>query len=744
VSNKRISHRSFFGALAAQQAQILDNNRFSLDNAASPRDTFSFRGFSSAASSDDSSTAADDSTDVKYQICRRKGMRNVAIIAHVDHGKTTMVDELLLAARKSHPTDSSSNDSPRGLDRLMDSGDLEKERGITITSKVTRVDYKSASGKAMILNIVDTPGHSDFSGEVDRILSMVDGVCLLVDAVEGPMTQTKYVLSRALSAGLKPIVVLNKCDRMEALSQLDSGETEKRLNDLFAALGATDDQMDYVTMYASAREGWCVLDDPFQALDLGSDGYDGSEEYSMRHMLEAIVDIIPEPAVRSYNLDAAKEEETLEGEIFQDDPFSMAVVSVGSDAYLGRTCMGRIVSGSVAISDTVALLRRNSSGEAPAAPTSVSGLFCYEGVSRKPMDTRAFAGDCVTLAGVPDSVAVGDTITSATNPVLKPIDTPPLAPPTLCMEFGANNGPLAGLEPGTIVTSSKIRARLIAETDNNVTLRVEKSATDAEKTTVYARGELQLGILIEQMRREGYEIILSPPKVLTHKDPETNQEFEPFEEVIVDVDSEYSGTIVSALTGKRKGILVEMKESSDGKSRLIFEVPSRGLLGFSSEIASATKGSAVVNHVFLENRHHLGVLESSFGKPKLVCNSSGKATGHALMALSSRGTLFVSPGDELYSGMVIGENAKTGPDLEVNAVRTKELTNMRTKSTDENVKLAPAKKLTLEEMIGYMSEDEVIEVTPTRIRLRKTQLDPGVRERDARARAKQIRSMKSK
>jgi len=674
----------------------------------------------------------------EYQICRRKGIRNVAIIAHVDHGKTTLVDELLTSAKKSI------EGSSEALDRLMDSGDLEKERGITITSKVTRVPYKQeATGESLVLNIVDTPGHADFSGEVDRILSMVDGVCLLVDAVEGPMTQTKYVLSRALQAGLKPICILNKCDRPEAVSRLDSGETETKLVELFEALGASEEQTDFVTMYASAREGWIVKEDPFVALELSADGYNKEEtdEHSMRHLLDAIVDIIPEPAARRYDTSVEKDT-SLEGDSFGEDPFALAVVSVGSDSYLGRTCTGRIVSGSISVGDGVSLLAREGQQSDELPSSSVSGLFCYEGVSRKPMEAFACAGDCVTLAGVPESVAVGDTITSKSNPVKEPIDTPPLAPPTLSMDFGTNNGPLAGSEPGTIVASSKIRERLVAETDNNVTLKIEKSSSDAEKTTVYARGELQLGILVEQMRREGFEMILTPPRVLTVKDPETDELLEPFEEVIVDVDSEFSGAVVSSLTNTRKGQLVEMTETPDGKARLLFHAPSRGLLGFSAEIASETRGSAVVNHVFLENRPHIGMLESSYGKPKLVCNTSGKATSYALQALSNRGTLFVEPGDELYSGMVVGEQARVGPDLEVNAVRAKEVTNMRTQSKDETVRLAPPVKLSLEEMIGYMAEDEVIEVTPKSIRLRKAILDGNVRERAARNRAKQLRTNK--
>eukprot|EP00522_Entomoneis_paludosa_P014935 CAMPEP_0172452940 /NCGR_PEP_ID=MMETSP1065-20121228/10456_1 /TAXON_ID=265537 /ORGANISM="Amphiprora paludosa, Strain CCMP125" /LENGTH=776 /DNA_ID=CAMNT_0013205085 /DNA_START=103 /DNA_END=2433 /DNA_ORIENTATION=- len=754
-SSTSLLRRSFSGAIASQQSHLFSAPSTKRQQGVVPclhqPPLFSFhhnttsleytgRGFSSTSVVEENTEGEAD-----YQVFRRKGLRNVAIIAHVDHGKTTLVDELLMAAQKSH---ANHNPEAESLDRLMDSGDLEKERGITITSKVTRVNYQQAgSGDPYVLNIVDTPGHADFSGEVDRILSMVDGVCLVVDAVEGPMTQTKYVLSRALSAGLKPIVVLNKCDRPEAVSPLDSGETETKLMNLFEALGADEDQIDFITMYASAREGWVVLEDPFVALELAADGYKGEEEHSMKHLLEAIIDNIPEPSARLYEPEAAgitagDDSKSLEGTDFEKDPFSLAIVSVGRDSYLGRTCTGRIVSGSVALGDEVTLLARGATDSATAPSSLVSGLFCYEGVSRIPMEGRAFAGDCVTVAGVPDDVAVGDTITSKANPVKQAIDTPPLAPPTLSMDFGSNNGPLAGKEPNTIVASSKIRDRLVAETDNNVTLKIEKSEADSEKTTVYARGELQLGILVEQMRREGFEMMLSPPRVLTTIDPDSGEEMEPFEEVIIDVDAEYSGTVVSSLTNTRKGQLVEMNDSADGKTRLLFQVPSRGLLGFSSEIASATRGSAVVNHVFLENRPHLGLLESSFGKPKLVCNTSGKATSYALQSLSARGTLFVEPGDELYSGMVVGENSKSGPDVEVNAVRAKEVTNMRAAAKDDTVRLAPPMKLSLEQMIGYMAQDEVIEVTPSSIRLRKAILDSAERDRAARLRAKQIRAMK--
>ena len=389
---------------------------------------------------------------------------------------------------------------------------------------------------------------------------MVDGVCLVVDAAEGPMTQTKYVLSSAIAMGLQPVVVLNKCDRPDALQRLDSGETEEALADLFDSLGASDAAKNHVTMYASARQGWIVEEDPFQAMELANEEGGGeatvdTSEFGMETLLNVLIREIPEPTVQSYVSPDSNDDATTsqEGEYFANDKFSLAAITVGFDQYLGRTCTGRIVSGSVQAGDVVQVLPRDAGDDAATATanetTTVSGVFVYAGIERKPYEARAFAGDCVTLTGVPENIAVGDTLTGASDPVPCAIDTPPLAPPTLSMDFGANNGPLAGKE-GTIIASSKIRDRLVSETDNNVTLKVEKSTTDGEKTVVYARGELQLGILVEQMRREGFELVISPPRILTYEDETTGKVMEPFEEVVVDVDAEYAGMIVSALTGK--------------------------------------------------------------------------------------------------------------------------------------------------------------------------------------------------
>ena len=539
----------------------------------------------------------------------------------------------------------------------MDSGDLEKERGITITSKVTRLDYTTNDGdKNYIINVVDTPGHADFAGEVDRILGTVDGVVLVVDAGEGPKSQTKYVLSCALKLGLKPIVVLNKADREESLLRLEGGETELELMDLFEALGADDDQMEYRTLYGSARGGW-ITEDVDVALKIANDGgvdKDGASS-NMSGLLNAILEDIPEPSLHWYG-ESSNEE--INASDFVDQPFSMTATTVGMDPYLGRTCTGRIYSGQINIGDAVTLLKRQDRSDSEVAnngggpSSSVTGLFINRGVSRASLEPAvASAGDIVTLAGIPESMKVGDTLTSTDNQVPNAIDTPPLAPPTLSCLFGANNGPLAGRE-GTIVASSRVRSRLINETDNNVTLTVELCEADAEKTVVFGRGELQIGILVEQMRREGYEMIITPPQIITSTCPTTGQQLEPYEEVVVDVDSEYSGTVVNALTGSRKGILVEMVDDAQGKARLKFEIPSRGLLGFGPEVATATRGTAVMHHMYLEDREYAGPIGRGSDRGKLVCNEMGKATLFALESLQARGTLFVEPGEMVYPGMV--------------------------------------------------------------------------------------------
>lgn len=668
--------------------------------------------------------SAQPSTDSEEPNRSVNHIRNVAIVAHVDHGKTTIVDELLRCA-------SESNEKSDNL--VMDCGDLERERGITITSKVTRLDYNS-NNEHRVINVVDTPGHADFAGEVDRILTMIDGVCLIVDAAEGAMAQTKYVLSRALKMGLRPIVVLNKCDKDDAWARIEDGEVEVELLETFDNLGANDDQMEYVTVYASGKAGWATLDmDVARKFAEGAESVDG-EETSMRVLLDSILENIPAPIVKETRgvVDATKE------------PFAMAVTTVGRDNFLGRLCTGRIYSGEISKNDAVALIQRDMSTEdieKAALPSSnITGMFVNRGVSRTELeDSVASAGDIVTLAGVPESIAVGDTLTLKSNPIDHALSTPPINPPTLSMEIGANTSPFAGKE-GTIVASSRVRDRLYSETDNNVTLSVSKSELDPERSVVHARGELQLGILIEEMRREGYEMTISPPKIITTKCPDTGVELEPFEEVIIDVENEFSGTVIEALTGSRKGLLLEMSDSADGKTRLVFEVPTRGLLGFPSEIATATRGTAVVNHLFLENREYAGNI-GGVEKGKLVSNDQGKANLYSLFNIAKRGTLFIEAGETVYSGMVIGENSRPG-DLEVNCVRAKETSNVRTVNKDEKMYVPPPKRYTIEELIGYMNEDEVLEVTPKSIRLRKTELDQGARERLARTRKKQMMATK--
>ncbi|KAL7539793.1 hypothetical protein ACHAXR_009619 [Thalassiosira sp. AJA248-18] len=775
-TNNGKSSSSHFATNLLRSTSPSSSSNYHLNNAI--QTTSSIAHFSSAAAAASVDDDDEDPSSKSYTIQRRQGIRNVAIVAHVDHGKTTLVDELLkIASASSSSSSSSENDNTTESnnnksndetsssskdsegERLMDSGELEKERGITITSKVTRLDYNSNDNKQYIINVVDTPGHADFAGEVDRILSTVDGIVLVVDAGEGPKSQTKYVLSRALSLGLVPIVVLNKADRMESLGRLESGTTELELMDLFENLGATAEQMEYRTLFGSARGGW-VTEDGDLAVEIAKKKKSGMEDAScMRGLLDAILEDIPAPSVHWYGDTVAGDGD--DGDVvaknvddFVNEPFSMTANTVGYDPYLGRTCTGRIYSGQISTGDAITLLRRkdeddtgggdsSSAGNNTTGPRSeVSGMFANRGVSRAPLDPpTAYAGDIVMLTGVPESMAVGDTLTSTNNMVPSAVDTPPLAPPTLSCFFGANNGPLSGQE-GKFVASSQVRARLVSETDNNVTLTVDKCESDAEKTVVFGRGELQIGILVEQMRREGYEMIITPPQILTTTCPTTGNKLEPYEEVVVDVDAEYSGTVVNALTGNRKGVLVEMMDDSQGKTRMRFEIPSRGLLGFGPEIATATRGTAVMHHCYLEDREHAGTISTGSDAGKLVSNAQGKATLHALDTLSARGTLYVAPGEMVYPGMVIGENSKPG-DLEVNPVRAKALNNMRTQNKEEKVYLSPPKRMNVEELIGFMNEDEVIEVTPLNVRLRKVELDAGVRERAARARKKQLESLKN-
>jgi len=507
-SNKSIMHRCFTSSVSSKPSNALLSPSFINMNR---RITMCTRAFS-AETSDDTHTQED--------LRKVHHIRNVAIVAHVDHGKTTIVDELLRCASETISGGAKQNET-----LVMDCGDLERERGITITSKVTRLDYHHIGSDEMkTINVVDTPGHADFAGEVDRILTMIDGVCLVVDAAEGAMAQTKYVLSRALKMGLKPIVILNKCDKDDAWGRIEDGEVEVELLETFDSLGANDEQMDYVTVYASGKSGWATLDmDVARKITTGEMKFDGTET-SMRVLLDTILDNIPAPVIASnkgiYDPD--------------QEPFAMAATTVGRDNFLGRLCTGRIESGSISKIDAVALIPRDMTPDgiknATLASSNITGMFVNRGVLRTELESLvACAGDIVTLAGVPDSIAVGDTLTLKSNPIDHALNTPPINPPTISMEIGANTSPMAGME-GTIVASARVRERLYSETDNNVTLSVTKSETDAERSVVHARGELQLGILIEQMRREGFELTVSPPKIITTKCELTGQELEPFEE----------------------------------------------------------------------------------------------------------------------------------------------------------------------------------------------------------------------
>ena len=595
-------------------------------------------------------------------------IRNCAIIAHVDHGKTTMMDKLLEFCGTS-----------LSAVCAMDSNEHEKERGITIMSKYTRLHYKGHT-----LHVVDTPGHADFGGEVERILSMVDGVVLLVDASEGPMSQTKFVLSKALAANKPAIVVLNKIDR----DGHRADEVESDIFELFCALTSNDALLDYPIMYASGRQGWVTTD---------AKQIPGKD---VTPLLDMIVSHFP----------AAKTADAVNG------PFAFCVNTIQTDNHLGRIVTGKVESGKVSIGDKIKVMSRDGK---PLFPESkVTKLFYLEGLKKVDVDV-AYAGEIVSLAGC--EAGVTDTVCSPDCTV--PVPTIPISPPVISMTFGPNDSPLNGKE-GNKLTSSMIKDRLQKEIENNVTLQLKPSA-DPEALDVQGRGELQIGILVETMRREGFELTVSPPRVLAVVGDDGVSR-EPFEEVTVDVDPELSGVIIDNMSN-RKGNMVEFKDIGN-RSRLIFHAPSRGLMGFRHEVMSATRGSATVNSTF----SHYGEVNltefSGLKKGKLVSMETGTTTGYSLTAVEERGTLFVGVNEAVYEGMVIGESARTG-ELDVNPCKAKKLTNMRTTGAEEKVTLSPPKRMTVEEVISYMDDDEVMEVTPKNIRLRKRILDAGARAR---------------
>ena len=598
-------------------------------------------------------------------------LRNIAIIAHVDHGKTTLVDQLF---RQS----GTFRDNQRVEERAMDSNDLEKERGITILAKCTSVEWNGTR-----INIVDTPGHADFGGEVERILSMVDGVILLVDSSEGAMPQTKFVTGKALALGLRPIVVVNKVDRPDERIQ----EVLDEVFDLFVSLDATDEQCDFPVLYASGRNGYANEDPSLR-------------EGTLTPLFQKIVDHVPAPSLD------------------EEGPFSFLATLLDRDNFMGRVLTGRVQSGRIKVNDPIRAL--DADGNVIEVGRA-SKLMSFRGLERVPVD-EAKAGDIIALAGL-EKATVANTV--AAPEVTVPIKAQPIDPPTLAMRFAVNDSPFAGRE-GDKVTSRMIRDRLLREAETNVAIRVTESE-DKDSFEVAGRGELQLGVLIETMRREGFELGISRPRVLFRE--EGGQRTEPYETVVIDVDDEYSSTVVDKMQ-RRKAELTEMRPSGAGKTRLTFSAPSRGLIGYHGEFLSDTRGTGIMNRLFEKYGPYKGAIEGR-KNGVLISNGAGEAVAYALGPLEERGILFVSPGEALYEGMIIGENAKPD-DLEVNPMKSKQLTNFRSTGKDDAIRLTPPKIMTLEQAIAYIDDDEMVEVTPKSIRVRKAILDPHERKKAGR------------
>lgn len=596
-------------------------------------------------------------------------IRNIAIIAHVDHGKTTLVDQLL--------RQSGTFSAHEQVDeRVMDSGDLERERGITILAKCTSVNYNGTK-----INIVDTPGHADFGGEVERVLSMVDGVVLLVDSAEGPMPQTKFVLSKALALGLKPIVVINKIDRGDARPD----EVLDEIFDLFVNLNANDEQLDFPVLYAVGRDGWCVKDL-------------NDEHKDLKPLFDLILDYVKEPKVE------------------KDGSFSMLATILDYNTYVGRMLTGKVYSGKAKINMPIKAINLN--GE-KVEQGKLTKMFMFSGIKKIPVD-EVEAGDIVSIAGL-EKANVSDTICDLS--VATPIQSTPVDAPTMSITISVNDSPLAGKE-GTKVTSRLIRDRLLAEEQSNVAITV-KEAEGKDSFEVGGRGELQLGVLIETMRREGFELSVGRPKVLFHVD-ENGNKLEPIEEVVIDVDDEYSGSVVEKLN-KRKGEMKEMKPCGVGKTRLVFLVPSRGLLGYQSEFMTDTKGTGIMNKLFNSYQEYKGDIPR-LRKGVLISTDIGETIPYALFNIQDRGKMFVGPHEKVYEGMIVGEHVRDN-DIVVNVLKEKKLTNVRAAGSDENVILTPPYKMSLEQMITYINDDELLEVTPKNLRLRKKYLTAGERKR---------------
>jgi GTP-binding protein len=600
-------------------------------------------------------------------------LRNIAIIAHVDHGKTTLVDQLL---RQS----GAFRENQMVAERALDRNELERERGITILAKCTSVLWSGTR-----INIIDTPGHVDFGGEVQRILNMVDGALVLVDAAEGVLPQTKYVVGKALGRGLRPVVVINKVDRADARPE----EVHTEIFDLFAALGATDAQLDFPMLYASGRQGWAdaTLDGPRRDL---------------KALFEVIVRHVPPPVVAP------------------DAPFAMVATILDYDNYLGRVLTGRIEQGRARINMPVKVLHADG---AVVETGRMTKLLSFRGLDRVPVE-EAEAGDIIAVAGLAEAT-VPDTI--AAPELTAPLPAIPVDPPTLAMTFRINDGPLGGRE-GTKVTSRQIRARLFREAEGNVAIKVSESS-ETEAIEVAGRGELQLGVLIETMRREGFELTIGRPRVLTRLNETTGEREEPMEDVLVDVDEPYSGVVVEKIS-QRKGELRDMRPSGAGKMRLSFLVPTRGLIGYHGEFLTDTRGSGVMNRLFAGYGPWKGPTEGRrFGS--LISNADGEAVHYALFYLQERGALFVSPGEKVYVGMILGEHNR-GSDLNVNPTKEKKLTNIRAAGHDDAMLLTPPRRMSLEQAIAYIQDDELVEVTPSAVRLRKRFLDPRARKRSER------------
>ncbi len=611
-------------------------------------------------------------------------LRNIAIIAHVDHGKTTLIDQLLrqteaVAAHRAI------------AERALDSEPLERERGITILAKCTSVTWRGTR-----IQIVDTPGHKDFGGEVERVLSMVDGVLLLVDAAEGPMPQTKFVTEKALALGLKPIVVINKMDRADARPDavLDA------VFDLFVALGASDEQLDFPVLYAAGRAGWAVRE-PEEA-----PGRD------LAPLLETILAHVPEPAPVREGRDR--------------EPFRMLARLLERDAFVGRVLTGRIESGRVRVGDPIRALRADGDGARVVEEARVTKLFSFAGLERVPVE-EASAGEIIAIAGL-ECATVGDTL--AAPAVTAALPAPPIDPPTVAMTFAINDGPLAGRD-GDKLTGRVLRERLLREAEGNIAIRVRETE-DERAFIVEGRGELQLGVLIETLRREGFELTVSRPRVLMRREPGTGRLLEPFEQVVILVDDMHQGTVMEMLSSRRAELL-DIAQLEAGKLRMVFRAPARGLIGLYGELVQATRGSAIMHRLFLAYAPHAGPIAS---RPRgaLISNAAGRAVAYALWNLEDRGRLFIGPGEEVYPGMIIGEHNRP-QDLEVNPLKTKKLTNIRAAQKDDNVLLTPPLRFSLEDALSYIAEDELVEVTPSAIRLRKRILDPHERKRATRRKA---------